>query len=403
MSFSRRNFILPVVGMAMLISIACATSERSSLKANTGGAIISEQKELDLGRAVAQEVLREFTAYDDEDLNAYVDRVGQAVARVSDRSNIPYRFTVLDHPAVNAFAAPGGYIFVTRGLLSTVQNEAQLAAILGHEVGHVVERHAMKRLQAQAVAFLGQLAMAVKGGGAPAGAGDMVALIMLGYGREDEYHADALGVKYAYDAGYDPKELLDFFDLLKAEQVSAGIGEPSSVQELVWSHPPPTKRTENTRQAIENLKLWQAGAGLRRNPAVGVEPYEEALSGHSYRDDKSQLDKILTLIYTAYQAEDVEKLMSYVSRDYEHGKSGYYDLEKDLRFFFTHNDQIRVDTKKKEVRLKDSRTAFIHHVYVETFFDRAKSQETTRTVKERLWFVKKSARWLLTGVENNPK
>lgn len=388
---------------SLLFMTACASTDRSSLKANTGGAIISEQKELELGQAVNQEVLREFSAYEDPDLNAYVNRIGQSVARVSDRTNIPYHFTVLDNPTVNAFAAPGGYIFVTRGLMSTVRNEAQLAGILAHEVGHVVERHAMKKLQAQAVALVGQIAMAVKGGGSPAVSSDMVTLIFLGYSREDEYHADALGVKYAYAAGYDPEQLLGFFDLLTAEQEEAGIGQPSSVQELVWDHPPASKRIENVRQAIENLKLWQASEGMRVNLKIGTEDLESVMSGHSFKEEKAHLDKVLTLIYTAYQAEDVDKIMSYVSRDYTHGKEGYYDLQKDLRFFFTNADDIRVETKKKDIRLKDSKTASIYHVYEESFFDRAKNEQTRRTVKERLWFVKKESRWFMTGVENNPK
>ncbi|OGH58259.1 MAG: hypothetical protein A3G34_15500 [Candidatus Lindowbacteria bacterium RIFCSPLOWO2_12_FULL_62_27] len=392
---------------AMLSS--CATADRSSPKAETGGAIISESREIEMGRSVVQEVLREYSAYDDPEVNAYVNRVGQAVARISDRSNIPYHFTVLDHPVVNAFAAPGGYVFVTRGLLSVVENEAQLAGILGHEIAHVVERHAMKRLQAQAVTLLAQIAGAVKGGTArdiasSGAAGDMAALIFLGYDREAEYRADALGVKYAYAAGYDPREMLGFFDVLRHEQEDAGIGQPSSVQELVWDHPPTSKRVENTRQAIENLKLWQAAeGGMRAKSAIGGEDMAAVMSGHSFKEEEAQIDKVFTLIYTAYQAEDVDKIMAHVSRDYAHGKEGYYDLEKDLRFFFTHSDKIRVDTKKKEIRFKDSRTAVVNHTYIEKYLDRAKNDEVQRTVKEKLWFAEKGNRWLLTGVEHNPK
>lgn len=383
----------------------CATTDRSSLKAETGGAIITEKREIEIGKAVAQEVLKEFSAYDDPALNEYVNRIGQSVARLSDRSNIPYQFTVLDHPVVNAFAAPGGFVFVTRGLLSAVKNEAQLAAILGHEIAHVVERHAMKRLQAQAATLLAQIAGAVKGmGGREMSATqDMATLIFLGYDREAEYHADALGVKYAYAAGYEPGEMLSFFETLKGEQESMGIGQPSSAQELIWDHPPTAKRKENTRQAIENLKLWDAAGGMRRNLKVGTEDIVSVLAGHSYKEEEAQIERIFTLIYTAYQAEDVDKLMSFVSRDYVSGKTGYHDLEKDLRFFFTHSDNIRVATKKKEVRLKESRLGFINHVYDEAYLDRAKNEEVKRTVKERLWFAKKETRWLLTGVENNPK
>ena len=383
----------------------CASTDRSSLKAETAGAIISERREMDIGKAVSQEVLRQYSAYEDPELNAYVNRVGQSVVRVSERSNIPYYFTVLDEPLVNAFAAPGGYVFVTRGLLSVVKNEAQLAGILGHEVAHVVERHAMKRMQAQAVTLLAQIAGAVKGvGGRDMGAAnDMATLIFLGYDRESEYHADALGVKYAYAAGYDPKEMLSFFDVLQKEQESIGIGQPSSVQELVWDHPPTNKRVENARQAIENLKLWEASAGMRTTSKIGAEELSAVMSGHSFKEEEARIDKIFTLIYTAYQAKDVDKLMSQVSRDYSHGKEGYHDLEKDLRFFFTHSDNIQVETRKKEIRLKDSKNGIVNHVYIEKYFDRAKNEDVKRTVTERLWFTKKETRWFLAGVENNPK
>lgn len=396
----RRPIFLMLAGF---LFSSCASTERSSLKAETGGALLSERQEIEIGKNVMQEVLKEYSAYDDPELNAYVNRIGQAVARASDRSGIPYHFMVLDHPIVNAFAAPGGYIFVTRGLLSEVRSEAQLAAILGHEIGHVVERHAIKKLQAQAATLLAQIAGAVKGVGNLGGVSDMAQLVFLGYDREAEYHADALGVKYAYAAGYEPKEMLSFFDVLRKEQESMGIGQPSTAQELVWDHPPTAKRTENARQAIENLKLWQGSAGMRSNLVVGAEDYSQTVQGKSFKEEEAQIDKTFTLIYTAYQAEDVDQIMAQVSRDFSWGKTGYYDFEKDIRFFFTHSDQIRVETKKKEIRLKESRLGFVNHVYNETFFDRAKNTETKRTVKERLWFAKKESRWLLTGVENNPK
>lgn len=394
---------LPV--FAWIAFSGCATADRSSPAAETGGSIISERREIDIGKTVAQEVLRQYSAYEDPELNAYVNRVGQSVARVSERSNIPYYFTVLDDPAVNAFAAPGGYVFVTRGLMSAVKNEAQLAAILGHEVGHVVERHAMKRLQAQAATLVAQIAGAVKGvGGRDIGAAtDMASLIFLGYDRESEYHADALGVKYAYAAGYDPREMLSFFDVLQKEQESIGIGQPSSAQELVWDHPPTNKRVENARQAIENLKLWEASAGMRTNSKIGAEELTAVMAGHSFKEEEARIDKVFTLIYTAYQAKDVDKIMSHVSRDYSHGKEGYYDLEKDLRFFFTNSDNVQVETRKKEIRLKDSKTATVTHVYIEKYFDRAKNEEVKRQVSERLWFEKKESRWFLASVENNPK
>lgn len=111
--------------------------------------MMSEQQELGMGARYNQEILKQFPRYNDEKLQAYVQRVGERVARSSHRSNLQYHFTVIDSPDINAFALPGGYIYIHRGLIAYLGSEAELAAVLGHEVGHVTARHSVRQ-QSQA-------------------------------------------------------------------------------------------------------------------------------------------------------------------------------------------------------------------------------------------------------------
>ncbi|WP_171894908.1 M48 family metalloprotease, partial [Pseudomonas aeruginosa] len=119
--------------------------------------MMSEQQELGMGARYNQEILKQFPRYNDEKLQAYVQRVGERVARSSHRSNLQYHFTVIDSPDINAFALPGGYIYIHRGLIAYLGSEAELAAVLGHEVGHVTARHSVRQQsQASAWNILGQ-------------------------------------------------------------------------------------------------------------------------------------------------------------------------------------------------------------------------------------------------------
>src|SRR5262249_43193809 len=136
--------------------------------------------------------------------------VGQALARVSHRPDLEWHFTVLDDPVVNAFAMPGGYVYITRGILAHLNSEAQLAGVLGHEIGHVTARHTAQRLTQQQVAGLGLgLASAVSETFRQYGQMAQTALgvLFLKYSRDDETQADELGVEYATKAGWDPREI----------------------------------------------------------------------------------------------------------------------------------------------------------------------------------------------------
>nr|WP_298142033.1 M48 family metalloprotease [uncultured Pseudomonas sp.] len=189
----------------------------------TNFVMMSEQQELDLGRRDNQEILKQYPRYADEALQTYVQQVGERVARTSHRNQLDYRFTVVDSPDINAFALPGGYIFIHRGLLAYLGSEAELAAVLGHEIGHVTARHSVQQ-QSQASAW-GILGQAVAIGTGVGAAGDLTnvlgSALVRGYGRDMELEADGLGAQYLARSGYDPEAMIAVVKVLKAQEVFA--------------------------------------------------------------------------------------------------------------------------------------------------------------------------------------
>ena len=209
--------------------------------------MMSERQELELGRSYSQEIAKEYPRYADEKLQAYVQQVGERVARHSHRSELTYHFTVIDTPDINAFALPGGYIYIHRGLLAYLSSEAQLAAVLGHEVGHVTARHSVQQQsQSQAWGILGQAVAIGTGVGA---AGDVTSALgsafVRGYGRDMELQADGLGAQYLARAGYDPQAMIEVVEVLKSqddyardEATRAGKAAPTSSYHGIFdTHP----------------------------------------------------------------------------------------------------------------------------------------------------------------------
>lgn len=219
--------------------------------------IFSDEQEINFGKEADPDIQWEFGGvYDDSKLSAYVNGVGQKTASVSDRNKIPYHFQIVDSSQINAFALPGGYVYITRGLLARLDNEAQLSAVLGHEIGHVNARHSMKRMQStlgfnMLLALLDQAAGGSKSyqewrGLIKTGSSVAFAAVSLGYGRDNEFEADALGTKYANKAGYDPQGMVQLLELLK----NLSEREPSSIEEFFMSHPKTSDRIKNVNGDI---------------------------------------------------------------------------------------------------------------------------------------------------------
>lgn len=205
-------------------------------------ALVSEGQEIQIGREVASNAAQEFGLVKDEALQAYVQALGSRLAQASERPDLPWSFQVVDEATPNAFAAPGGFIFITRGLLALLRNEAELVSILGHEIGHVTARHSVAMMSR---AQLAQLGIGIASVLSPTAAqfGELAAgglqLLFLKYGRDAERQADDLGYRYALEQGYDVSEMVNVFAAL---QQSAQLAGQNPVPSWQASHPYPAER-----------------------------------------------------------------------------------------------------------------------------------------------------------------
>ncbi|MCH8175883.1 MAG: M48 family metalloprotease [Proteobacteria bacterium] len=201
--------------------VLCAAVVSCAINPATGSAnlvLMSERKEKEIGLEEHEKVLNSMPMFEDEELLAYVREVGNKVAKVSHRPDLDYYFHIIDSPEINAFALPGGYVYVNRGLLTFMNSEAELAAVLAHEIGHITARHAVQQQArgalAKTVATVGGFVTAVATGSSYVGSQiSEVASIwaqtgLSGFGREHELEADSLGAQYLVAAGYDPAAMI---------------------------------------------------------------------------------------------------------------------------------------------------------------------------------------------------
>ena len=210
---------------------------------------ISTDKEIEIGRGIAATIAGRYPVSTDTALTRYVNLVGLTVASVDPRGDIQYHFAVLETPDVNAFAAPGGYVFVTRGALSLMQSEAELAGVLAHEVGHVNRRHVINQIRKSDTMREVRDQLDLQGATLDKVVGTGSDALFMGLSRDDELQADSLGLEYASAAGYDPGGLAAFVTHLNAH---AGEG---ALAAFFATHPKPEDRVErlNAIAAREHL------------------------------------------------------------------------------------------------------------------------------------------------------
>ncbi|HET8646982.1 MAG TPA: M48 family metalloprotease, partial [Vicinamibacteria bacterium] len=244
-----------------------SSRQKNPITGRTQAIALSPKQEVALGLRTAPQMAQRFGGEDpDATAQALVRSVGEKLVRGSAASSTPYeyKFTLLaDSNTVNAFALPGGPIFITRALYDRLGNEAQLAGVLGHEIGHVVGRHSAEKLAKSRLGqtIVGAVGVATsdeygrRGGMAQAAAAMVNQMVQLKYGREDELQSDSLGVRFMGDGGYDPRALIDVMDVL----AKAGGGRKRS--EFLSSHPDPGNRSQTIRAEID--KLFPGGVPAR--------------------------------------------------------------------------------------------------------------------------------------------
>ena len=223
---------------------------------------ISVEEEMKIGRAAAANVIAQFELSENEALTEYVNLVGLTVAQFATKQDVPYRFSVLNSNILNAFAAPGGYIFVTTGLLAQLKDEAQLACVLGHEITHVSQRHVIKEIQKSRIANAAipsyAKASAEKAQWMKQVTDLAIQMIWKGLSREDELESDRLGIEIASKAGYDAAVFLEVLEMLKS-RAQTPQGFEHELKFMLSTHPKPDDRLK----AAEDIVKFIPVGGMR--------------------------------------------------------------------------------------------------------------------------------------------
>jgi predicted Zn-dependent protease len=287
---------------AAVLAVACGTEVKNPVTGRTERSVMDERAEIEEGRKAHEAVMAEYGgALNNPRLATYVDDLGQRLARQSHRTNLKWTFTVLDSPDVNAFALPGGYVYVTRGIMAYMDSEADLAGVIGHEIGHVTARHGAQRATRQQRAGAGVMAATVLGvlleaatgvQGAAQAANQVSTGIAAGniasYSREQELQADQLGAEYLARAGFNPKNMVDVIGVLRDQERfvadsarAAGKKVPEGGNWLA-SHPSNDQRlAEITRTADKYKDKGQFGDDARAR-------YLQAIDGITYGESREQ-------------------------------------------------------------------------------------------------------------------
>jgi len=261
--------------LGLIFLAACAVNPATGNRQLT---LMTEGQEIQMGREAHPQILASMGRYPDENLQEYVQGLGEELAASSERPDLPWTFEILDEPVINAFALPGGFIYVTRGIMAYLDSEAELAGVLGHEIGHVTARHSVNQMSRAQLAQLGLgvgmvLAPELQRFQGLASAG--MQLLFLKFGRDDEHQADELGVRYMSREGYDPARLSGVMVMLG--EVSGGEG--GRIPEWLSTHPDP----ENREESILEMAAGAEVAGGR--PKVERDAYLSRLEGLIFGSD----------------------------------------------------------------------------------------------------------------------
>ncbi|PYS41284.1 MAG: hypothetical protein DMG14_07820 [Acidobacteria bacterium] len=244
-----RTKLIPILLIVFSVSLL---AERTQLR--PGRNIYSPQQDVDLGREVAKDAERQLELINIANANAYISALGQQlVSKAPNEYKFPFYFKIVNDRSVNAFALPGGPVYIHRGAIEAADNEAQLAGVMGHEIGHVILRHGTNQATK---AQLGQGALGILGAVlgnssagqiAAAGGGFLANSVLLKYSRDAESQSDLIGTQILYDLGYDPKAMAEFFDKLAKEH------KGTKTEEFFSNHPIPENRVTKVNAEIRKL------------------------------------------------------------------------------------------------------------------------------------------------------
>ena len=268
---------------AALVAGPVASCARNPVTGKNEISLVSEGQEIQMGQQAAQQVEQSIGFVEDPELQAYVAGIGKRMAAKSERPNLPWEFHVVNDGAVNAFALPGGFIYVTRGLLAHMNSEAELASVLGHEVGHVTARHSVQQISKAQLATLGLGIGSILSSDVAQFAGiasQGLGVLFLKYGRDAENQADELGFKYALGLSYDVREMGNVFQTLaRASQAGGGGGR---LPEWLSTHPNPENRVKRIEERLDTLKTSLS------NTVIGRDEFLRQIDGITFGEDPRQ-------------------------------------------------------------------------------------------------------------------
>jgi predicted Zn-dependent protease len=270
-----------LIAAALVTVISCAVNPVTGRKQIM---LMSEAQEVQLGLSYDPQVMATFGEYDNPALQAFVQAKGTEMGKISHRPNLEYHVKVVDSPVVNAFAVPGGYIYLTRGIMANLNNEAEFIGVLGHEMGHIAARHSVSQQTKQQLGTLlliGGMIASEKFANYAEQAMQGLQLLFLSFSREDERQADALGVEYSSKLAYDATKMADFYKVLIKMNLSEAQG---GVPTFLSTHPDPGDRYNDV---LRSSRAWQDSLKLG-SYKVNADPYLQMINGMIYGEDPKQ-------------------------------------------------------------------------------------------------------------------
>jgi predicted Zn-dependent protease len=273
---------LLLVGLGAGLATGPLGCARNPVTGKSELSLVSESQEIEMGKQAAQEVAQTIGLYNDAGVQSYVSDLGKRIAATTERPNLPWEFHVVDDASVNAFALPGGFIYVTRGLMTSINDEAELATVVGHEIGHVTNRHSVQQISKAQLAQLGLgigsiLSSDIARFGQLASAG--LSILFLKYSRDAENQADQAGFRYALKQNYDVREMTKVFETLDRISQSGGGGK---LPEWLATHPNPGNRIKHIEQMLDTTHVDLSRAQINRDS------YLRRVQGMTYGEDPRQ-------------------------------------------------------------------------------------------------------------------
>jgi predicted Zn-dependent protease len=277
-----RNFLMVCsVAIAAFTVYSCA---RNPVTGKRQVVFMSEAQEIQMGQESDPQIIAQYGLYEDSSLQNFISVKGKEMAAISHRPNITYHFRVIDSEILNAFAVPGGYVYLTRGIMAHFNSEADFAGVLGHEIGHVAARHSVAQQRNQILGQFGILAGVLINpelGRFANVASQGLGLMFLKFGRDDEREADRLGVEYSTKINYDAKQMAAFFTTLERQGQKEGSAE---LPEFLSTHPNPGDRNVTVNQLAAE---WQQKLNIK-DPQVNRNSYLRRIEGIAYGEDPRQ-------------------------------------------------------------------------------------------------------------------